>query len=149
MKPLGRHIIVELSQCNPNVLGSLSKVQEYIVEAAKRANAHIREVALHKFSPEGVSGVVILAESHLSIHTWPNIGYAAVDIYTCGETADPSKACEFLAEAFEAGQVAQSVLERGIETPEGWYSHTSLFSSDEAPATSPEARITQGVGEPV
>jgi S-adenosylmethionine decarboxylase len=129
MKPLGRHIVAELSQCNPEVLCSVEKVKEYIEEAAKRAHAQILEVALHKFSPQGVSGVVVIAESHLSIHTWPELGYAAVDIYTCGETTNPSKACEYLAEMLGAKQIAQTILERGVETPEGWFSHTSVFSS--------------------
>jgi S-adenosylmethionine decarboxylase len=129
MKALGHHILLELSQCNPKVLCSLTKVREYIVEAAKRANTQIKEVALHKFTPQGVSGVVVIAESHLSIHTWPEFQYAAIDIYTCGESADPWKACEFLAEVFQARQIVQTVVERGIETSKGRYSHLTVSSA--------------------
>lgn len=124
MKALGRHIIAELSQCNSEVLASLHRVQEHMVEAARQANAQVREIAFHKFSPEGISGVVVIAESHLSIHTWPEYAYAAVDIYTCGDTTDPGRACEYLAQAFEAKRVTQTVVERGVETPPGCFSHS-------------------------
>jgi len=130
MKALGCHIILELSQCNSEVLRSLSKVKGHMVEAARRAKAQVRKVAFHKFSPQGISGVVVIAESHLSIHTWPEFGYAAVDIYTCGPTTDPQKACDYLAEALEAKQVARSVVERGIESPVGSYSHSIASSQD-------------------
>jgi S-adenosylmethionine decarboxylase len=145
MKALGHHILVELSQCNPEVLCSLTKVREYIVEAAKRANTQIKEVALHKFTPQGVSGVVVIAESHLSIHTWPEFQYAAIDIYTCGESANPWKACEFLADAFQARQIVQTVVERGIETPEGWYSHATVSSTFGENSSS----VDQGMAEAV
>lgn len=123
MKALGRHILLELSQCNPGVLSSLSKVKEYMVEAARQANAQVRRIAFHKFSPQGISGVVVIAESHLSIHTWPEFGYAAIDIYTCGDATNPENACLYLALVFEAKQVKQTVVRRGIELSNGSYSH--------------------------
>jgi S-adenosylmethionine decarboxylase len=129
MKALGRHIVAELSLCNPETLSQISKVRDIMVKAALAAKATVREVAFHKFEPGGVSGVVVLAESHLSIHTWPEFGYAAIDIYTCGDTADPLKACEFLAEEFQAQNISTTVVERGIPTPFGKYSHTVTASS--------------------
>lgn len=130
MKALGRHIIAELSECNPETLRSLTKVKRLMVEAAERANAHIREIKFHRFSPEGISGVIVIAESHLSIHTWPEYGYAAVDIYTCGDTTHPEKACEYLAMAFEAQKTLLTVIKRGIETLTGNYSHRVDSSYD-------------------
>lgn len=128
MKALGRHIIAELSDCNPRILSNLEMVKELMVNGAKEANAEVREVAFHKFNPHGVSGVVVIAESHLSIHTWPEYNYAAIDIYTCGDTTDPWRACSYLALQFQAGNVATTVVERGIETPHGWFSHTVASS---------------------
>lgn len=128
MRALGRHIIAELSDCNPQILSNIDVVRELMVQGAKEANAEVREVAFHKFSPQGVSGVVVIAESHLSIHTWPEYNYAAIDIYTCGDTTDPWKACSYLAEQFQARNVATTVVERGIETLNGCFSHTVTSS---------------------
>ncbi len=129
MKALGRHIVAELSLCDPEILSHVSIVRDIMVRAALAAKATVREVAFHKFEPGGVSGVVVLAESHLSIHTWPEFGYAAIDIYTCGETADPWKACEYLAAEFEAQAISTTTVERGIPQPFGKYSHTVTASS--------------------
>jgi S-adenosylmethionine decarboxylase len=124
IKALGRHIVAELSLCNSDTLSDIAKVRDIMVRGALAAKATVREVAFHKFEPGGVSGVVVLAESHLSIHTWPEYGYAAIDIYTCGDTADPWRACEYLAERFEAQSISTTVVERGIPTPHGNYHHT-------------------------
>ncbi|HEY4001121.1 MAG TPA: adenosylmethionine decarboxylase [Candidatus Xenobia bacterium] len=123
MKALGRHIVAELSFCNEQILGDLDTVKDIMVTAALAAKAEIKEVAFHKFSPQGVSGVVVLGESHVAIHTWPEIGYAAIDIYTCGDKADPYAACNYLADHFQAGSVSKTVMDRGIPTPFGYYSH--------------------------
>lgn len=131
MKALGRHIVAELSLCNADTLGDIDQVRAIMVRAALAAQATVREVAFHKFEPHGVSGVVVLAESHLSIHTWPEFRYAAIDIYTCGETADPWKACDYLAEKFMAQSLATSVVERGIPTPFGKFSHQVTSSHQE------------------
>lgn len=118
MKALGKHFVLELSQCDPKIIGSLAKVQRSMVRAALEAKAEVREIAFHKFNPQGVSGVVVIAESHLAIHTWPEYGYAAVDIYTCGEKTLPQKACEYLEKIFHAKYACCSVIERGM-IPEG------------------------------
>jgi S-adenosylmethionine decarboxylase len=112
---LGRHIIVELSGCEEEVINDLSKVESLMNEAAKRANATIIKSVFHKFSPVGVSGVVVISESHLSIHTWPELGYAAIDIYTCGSSTKPFKACYFLAQKFKAKKIKATYIIRGIE----------------------------------
>ncbi|MCD6443029.1 MAG: adenosylmethionine decarboxylase, partial [Thermotogae bacterium] len=85
MKSLGRHLLAEFYDCDPNILRDLETIREYLKEAAEVANATIVNWTFHQFSPQGVSGVVVIAESHLAIHTWPEYRYAAVDLFTCGE----------------------------------------------------------------
>lgn len=123
MKALGCHIIAELSHCNKRALSDIALVKDIMVRAALEAKAQIKEIALHKFSPQGVSGVIVIAESHLSIHTWPETGYAAIDIYTCGDTTDPWRACHFLAEKLEAQDVWFSEVKRGMPTNKGYFYH--------------------------
>jgi S-adenosylmethionine decarboxylase len=143
MKALGRHIVAEFSFCNPEVLGDLDRVRDIMVTAALAAKAEIKEMAFHKFSPQGVSGVVVLAESHIAIHTWPERAYAAIDTYTCGDKADPLAACDYMAEQFEAGGVSKTVMERGIPTPFGYYSHMVSSSYREAGSREGGVRVAQ------
>ena len=85
-----------------------------MVSAALAAGAEVREVAFHKFSPQGVSGVVVISESHLAIHTWPELGYAAVDVFTCGEEVDPWRACNYICDRFGAQRVEATEQMRGV-----------------------------------
>jgi len=111
---LGRHVLAEMYGCDPGALDSVEMVRQIMVDAATKAGAEIREVAFHKFSPQGVSGVVVISESHLAIHTWPEYGYAAVDVFTCGEKVDPWEAMDAIAEAFRSRQVTASEMKRGV-----------------------------------
>ncbi len=120
---VGTHIITELSGCNVEKLSDLDGVREALLEAAERAQATVLDVSLHRFQPQGVSGVAVIAESHISVHTWPELGYAALDIYTCGEAALPEKGCAYLSEYFEAEHVCSSVIQRGLSPVPGIYSH--------------------------
>lgn len=123
MKALGTHIIVELSECNSSILSDVDRVAGILVAAANAANAEVLQTAFHRFSPQGVSGVVVIAESHLSIHTWPEFGYAAMDIYTCGDHTQPWTACRFAASEFEAKQMLTTEVRRGMPDEDGVYSH--------------------------
>lgn len=114
VKALGRHILAEMYDCQETLLDNVQQVEEAMVSAALGAGAEIREVAFHKFSPHGVSGVVVISESHLAIHTWPELGYAAVDIFTCGETVDPWHAYRLLVEAFGPVRVTATEVRRGM-----------------------------------
>ncbi|MDN5364412.1 MAG: S-adenosylmethionine decarboxylase [Eubacteriales bacterium] len=114
MNALGRHVLAEMYGCDFDILNDVKKVEEIMVNAALEAGAEIREVVFHKFSPQGVSGVVVISESHLAIHTWPELGYAAVDVFTCGEKVDPWDACNYLAEKFGAQHMAANETKRGI-----------------------------------
>ena len=111
MKPLGRHLLLELFECDATALSSLATVKTSMLEAANRARATIVSHVFHEFSPFGVSGVVVIAESHLAIHTWPEYRFAAVDVFSCGEVLQPQLAAEYLAERFTAGRI--SVVELG------------------------------------
>ncbi|MEN6459886.1 MAG: adenosylmethionine decarboxylase, partial [Syntrophomonas sp.] len=110
---LGRHVLAEVHGCRFEVLNDINKVQDIMVNAALEAGAEIRELVFHKFSPQGVSGVVVISESHLAIHTWPELGYAAVDVFTCGERVNPWDACNYLAEMFGAQYVNATEVKRG------------------------------------
>jgi S-adenosylmethionine decarboxylase len=111
---LGRHILAEFYGCSFEVLNDLELVKKHMVDAALFAGAEIRESVFHKFSPQGVSGVVVISESHLAIHTWPELGYAAVDVFTCGERVDPWDACGYLSEKLQAEHITASEMRRGI-----------------------------------
>ena len=85
-----------------------------MVSAAKEAKATIVDVSFHEFNPFGVSGMVVIAESHLSIHTWPEYGYAAVDIFTCGDVIKPETAAQYLIEKFECKNPSIVEMKRGL-----------------------------------
>jgi len=107
-------LLLELNGCNPKLLNDVKRVEETLVAAAKIAKATIVGTHFHQFSPFGISGVVVIAESHLSIHTWPEHGYAAVDIFTCGETLSPEVAAKYLVDKFQARNPSLFEMKRGL-----------------------------------
>lgn len=111
---LGTHLLLELRDCNPKTLTNLEFVRDTLKNAALEAKATIVEVAFHEFSPFGISGMVVIAESHLAIHTWPEYGYAAVDVFTCGDLIDPRVAANYLIEKFECKNPSIIEMKRGI-----------------------------------
>ena len=113
MEALGYHVMLELYDCDREILNDRHKIEEHMLMAAKKAGATIIETAFHHFNPQGVSGVVVIAESHLAIHTWPEFGYAAVDVFTCGHTVDTFTAYRYLKEKFGAQIVKTYELKRG------------------------------------
>ncbi|HTZ18925.1 MAG TPA: adenosylmethionine decarboxylase [Dissulfurispiraceae bacterium] len=114
MYALGTHLLVELRDCNPEILKDLNKVKGALVSAAKEAKATIIDVSFHEFNPFGISGMVVIAESHLSIHTWPEYSYAAVDIFTCGDIIKPEVAAQYLISRFESKTPSVVEMKRGI-----------------------------------
>lgn len=113
MSALGRQLILECYDCDPDILNDVERVEQCMVEAAKEARSTIIKSVFHPFFPQGISGVVVIAESHLTIHTWPEHGYAAIDVFTCGDEADPARACEYLIEKFGAKHATTVEIERG------------------------------------
>src|SRR4249920_1299043 len=106
MNSLGRHILVEFIGCNSDVLNDVALIEKGMITAAQDAGATVIQSTFHHFSPFGVSGVVVIQESHLAIHTWPEYQYAAVDLFTCGETVDPWVSFEHLKKVFGANYSA-------------------------------------------
>lgn len=114
MKELAKHLIAELYDCDSVILDDVSAVEQILLDAAEAAKATIVGHSFHQFSPQGVSGIVLVAESHISIHTWPENGYAAVDIFTSGEKTDNYAAVEVISARLKARNVRQMDIKRGF-----------------------------------
>lgn len=112
MKALGHHLVLELWGCNDGI-NDTETVRQAILDAVTAANATLLELNVHTFSPHGVTGVAVLAESHLSVHSWPEHGYLAADIFTCGETTRPMEALRVLRQYFEPTFVEAREITRG------------------------------------
>ena len=133
MRSLGHQIIAEFYDCNRESLNDVDFIRSAMVTAAEKAGATIVTDTFHHFSPHGVSGAVIIAESHLSIHTWPEYGYAAVDLFTCGDTVSSKKAFENLRESLESAQVSTMEMHRGqvdmMDPKDGPVTHKPMLVS--------------------
>ncbi|MBW1971224.1 MAG: S-adenosylmethionine decarboxylase proenzyme [Deltaproteobacteria bacterium] len=113
MKALGRHILTEFYNCDRVLLNNFSEIKKIMTKAAKKSGATVLETVFHLFNPHGISGVVVIAESHLAIHTWPEYGYAAVDLFTCGDDVDPWVAFDFLKKELKAQYSSAMEMKRG------------------------------------
>jgi S-adenosylmethionine decarboxylase proenzyme len=109
---LGRHLILEIWDADPHLLDDAHALEQLLLQAARAANATVIQSVFHHFSPYGVSGVVVIAESHLTIHTWPEYRYAAIDIFTCGPKMDLEAAVEVIAAGL-GGRMVQLEISRG------------------------------------
>lgn len=114
MDTIGHHVIAELWECNISKLNNLKVIEKIMVDAALESGAEVREVAFHKFAPQGVSGVVIISESHLTIHSFPEHGYASIDVYTCGDRIDPKIAADYISKQLEANKCDTVEIARGM-----------------------------------
>jgi len=124
IQALGRHILAEFYNCNEEILNDHNLIEEYMVAAAKKANATVVKSCFHMFNPWGVSGVVVIQESHLAIHTWPELNYASVDLFTCGNDVNPWIAFEYLKEKLQADRTET------IEVPRGLTNKINLYSNN-------------------
>ncbi len=113
-KQLGKHLLIEYYDCDSKILKNTSLIEKYMIEAAEVAKATIVESVFHTFNPWGVSGVIVIEESHLTIHTWPEYGYAAVDLFTCGNTIKPWNAFKLLEERLKSERCDLIYISRGI-----------------------------------
>ncbi len=111
---VGKHCILELYDCDQSKLNDEACVRTTLTTAAKVAGATLLNLITHHFEPQGVTGLVLLAESHISIHTWPEHGYAAVDVFTCGDHTMPERACNVLAEELLAERYSLKSFHREI-----------------------------------
>ncbi len=110
---IGKHWHLELYGCDVKKIEKTEFVQASLREAAHQSGATIVNENFHQFSPFGVSGVVVIEESHFTIHTWPEYGYAAVDFFTCGEGININKAVEVLKGKFETEEIEITYFDRG------------------------------------
>ncbi|MBI1346035.1 adenosylmethionine decarboxylase [bacterium] len=116
MEHLGQHVIIELWGCNDSI-NDAELVRTAMLNAVTAAQATLLDLNVHTFSPHGVTGVAVLSESHLSVHTWPEYGYVAADVFTCGDTTKPRLAADVLRKAFGANRCEVKELIRGIMPP--------------------------------
>lgn len=131
IEQLGRHILVEYYNCDKEILKDHAVIEEHMRQAAIEANATIVTSCFHKFNPWGVSGAVIIQESHLTIHTWPEYGYASVDLFTCGDSVNPWVGFKYLenaliAERSESTEVARGLVDKIKAFGKGQYDNLSM-----------------------
>lgn len=132
-----RHLVAEYFGCRTDVLNDLDAVRDLLERAADAAGSTVVQTVAHQFAPQGVSVVVVIEESHLSIHTWPEEGYAAVDFYTCG-TCDPERAHKVIAEGLGAASTETVMLHRGMKT-----SNRSIQVVDHQPPLEPQSTVDE------
>lgn len=111
---LGRHVLIEFYGCPSEIIENNALIEQHMRGAADYSGATIVESVFHHFNPYGVSGAVIIAESHLTIHTWPEYGFASVDVYTCGDSVNPWKAADYLSEKLQAKKTESFEVPRGM-----------------------------------
>jgi len=114
LNALGTHLLLELKDCNREVLDDLALLQNVLVSAAEEAGATVLAKHFHHFAPQGVSGAVLIAESHLTVHTWPEHGYAALDIFTCGDKVNAELAAQILIDKLQSKDPAIMNIRRGV-----------------------------------
>ena len=128
---LGHHLLLDLYDCDVGVLDDVDAIREVMCDAADAMGAHILGKTFHRFQPQGVSGVLLLGESHLSVHTWPESAYAAADAYTCGDV-DPSQTISPFRDSLRASSLTVTRLLRGrfvdlrAQAPGTWLHVTDL-----------------------
>lgn len=127
MKTVGRHLIAEFYCCDSSLLNDVSAVRSAMLKAAERTGATVMGDTFHGFEPQGVSGTVVISESHLSIHTWPEYRYASMDIYTCGGL-DPRPGFEWVGAELGAEQSRVQEILRGL--PDDLANHGMLLPDD-------------------
>ena len=106
--------MLELKDCNRDLLNDLPYIRDSLLHVAKEIGATVIGQSFHQFSPQGVTGVIAIAESHLCIHTWPEYGYAAVDVFTCGEGFKPKDAVDLVVQTLESKDYSVTEMKRGI-----------------------------------
>jgi S-adenosylmethionine decarboxylase len=114
LKSLGTQILLDLENCNSDILDDLDLIKNILKEAASLSGATIIGETFHKFQPVGVTGVVSIAESHICIHTWPEYSYASVDIFSCGDDFNLETASQIIGQRLESTDSFSRVIERGL-----------------------------------
>jgi S-adenosylmethionine decarboxylase len=113
MPSLGTHRILDYWGCSFETLDDLEQVRKMFEEGLRLSNATVIDVILHKFAPQGVTGIAAIAESHVSIHTWPELGYAAVDVFSCGSTMNTDRLLKHFESVLQPTERTETIIERG------------------------------------
>ncbi|MCI5065040.1 adenosylmethionine decarboxylase [bacterium] len=113
-QPLGRHTLVEYIEADREILSAASLLEPILLEAVRVCGATYIAHQVNQFEPYGASGVVLIAESHLSFHSWPEHGYMAMDLFTCSLEMDPTAAIQYVAERIRAARFTSQVITRGF-----------------------------------
>ncbi|MEM1537612.1 MAG: adenosylmethionine decarboxylase [Candidatus Nezhaarchaeales archaeon] len=112
---MGRHLIIEFYGCNPEMLANDERIKKTLLRSIEVMGGHVKGECLYKFPPYGgITLLIAIAESHVSIHTWPEHGYAAIDIFTCGSNMDPWKAYDVIINEFKPRKFNVTDIRRGI-----------------------------------
>ena len=114
MNVLGIQLMLDLNECNRDLLDDLDYIKEAMLQVAQQIGAHVIGESFHQFQPQGVTGVLAIAESHICIHTWPEYGYAAADIFTCGTSFEPRRAAQILVEKLQSKDHSLTEVKRGV-----------------------------------
>ena len=115
MAALGKHVLIELNDCDKELINDIEYLRGTLSEVARFIGATVIKDTFYQFTPQGVSGVVLIAESHISVHTWPEYNYAAVDVFTCGDVIEPRNAVKLLTEKLKSKSTTFIEIKRGIE----------------------------------
>ena len=110
-----RHILFTLKGCDESLLDDESHIRNVLVKAAQLCKSTLLDISSHKFDPQGVTAVALLAESHISIHTWPENGMAVCDVFTCGEHTVPRAGVTYMYEAMSARDIVSNQFTRPLE----------------------------------
>jgi S-adenosylmethionine decarboxylase proenzyme len=114
MEVLGKQMLIEYSDCDATIIANVDKVEFAVLSALRASRATVISQQFHQFQPYGVSGIVMIAESHVAIHSWPEYNYAAVDIFTCGNSIQPKIIRDHLQHSLGARHISSQKIERGL-----------------------------------
>lgn len=111
-KHIGRHLVSDMWNCQ-KLVDDVERLEKIMLNACHVANATILGVSSHKFEPQGVTVMVLLAESHISLHSWPEYDYVAIDVFTCGQNMDPQGAIDYLEDRLQPSKIETRKIIRG------------------------------------
>ena len=110
-----RHILFTLKGCNVELMEDTDYMRLMLYNAAKECNSTLLNLSVHKFEPQGITGIAMLAESHISVHTWPEKGMAVCDVFTCGDHTDPQAGVEYMKMVLHATDIVSNEFTRPLE----------------------------------
>jgi S-adenosylmethionine decarboxylase len=114
VEALGKHLLLELIDCDAGLLNDIEYLRKVVSDTARQIGATVIKDSFYQFTPQGISGVLIIAESHIAIHTWPEYRFAAVDVFTCGDVIDPKNAVSPFVEKLKAKSSSYIEMKRGL-----------------------------------